>query len=342
MRIGNNPHKDQLIEKTPFTHQVVMPVYIPNQDDYFSDSLRILKLSLESLFKTTHSKTFFTIVNNGSSQVIIDYLEGLRNNGQIHELIHTVNIGKLNAVLKGLAGNNIELVTITDADVLFTGHWQLGTAKVFKTFPKVGVVGLVPQFNMFKSSCGNVIFDNFFSKKLKFLPIKSPKALAMFYRSIGWDETYNKDLLAYSIGLEHPDAHVFLGSGHFVATYKKQQFENLKSYLEYKLGGDSEGYLDSTPLDFDYWRVTTQENYAFHMGNVFEDWMLNTKNDQGVGSDEIISGFPKRVKANRLSYFLKNKLFYKLILSRRFSKVFYAWKQLPKEMISNYNSLKAK
>jgi hypothetical protein len=40
------------------------------------------------------------------------------------------------------------------------------------------------------------------------------------------------------------------------------------------MGGDSEGYLDKLPLKKDYWRFTTQDNYAYHMGNVYEDlWM---------------------------------------------------------------------
>ena len=341
MRIGYNPHKDQVLEKSEFIHQVVMPVYIPNQDGYFKDSLSILKLSLESLFKTTHNKTFFSIVNNGSCKTVTTYLDDLYKKGAIQELIQTTNIGKLNAVLKGLSGNNIELVTITDADVLFASGWQLETAKVFKTYPKAGVVGIVPQFNMFKSYSGNVIYDNLLNSKLKFLPIKSPKALALFYKSIGWDETYNKDFLKYGLGIENKEVNVLLGSGHFVATYKKQQFDTLKSYLGYKLGGNSEGYLDSAALKFDYWRVTTQENYAFHMGNVLEDWMHEVTINK-YNKDVIISGFSERQKIDRLSYFVKNKLFYKLVLNNRFSKLFYSWKKLPKEMINNYNCIKAK
>ncbi|WP_417236789.1 glycosyltransferase family A protein [Bizionia paragorgiae] len=341
MRIGNNPNKDQVLEKSEFTHQVVMPVFIPNQEGYFKDGLSILKLALESLFKTTHNRTFFSIVNNGSCDEVVDYLELLYMKGSIQELIHTTNIGKLNAILKGLVGNTIELVTITDADVLFTSGWQLETAKVFKTFPKVGVVGIVPQFNMFKSHCGNVIYDNLFNDKLKFLPIKSPKALALFYKSIGWDETYNKDFLKYGLGIENKVVNVLLGSGHFVATYKKQQFENIKSYLVYKLGGDSQSYLDLAALDYDYWRVTTQDNYAFHMGNVQEDWMSKL-NIEEINKDRVISGFSERQKINSISYFMKNKLFYKLILSKWFVKFFYRIKGLPKEIIMDFNKIVVK
>lgn len=338
MRKEYNPHKDQLLEKSEFIHQVVMPVYIPNQEDYFIDSLSILKLSLESLFKTTHKKTFFSIINNGSCQIVVNYLEELRREGQIHELIHTSNIGKLNAILKGLVGNNIELVTITDADVLFSSHWQLETSKVFKTFHKVGVVGIVPQFNMFKYHCGNVIFDNLFNKKLGFIPVKNPNAIINFYKSIGWDDSYNDDLLKYSLGLELDDMKVYIGSGHFVATYKKQMFQNMTAYIGYKLGGGSESYLDTFALKYDYWRVTTHDNYAYHMGNEYEDWMSQIK-FENVDESTIVSKFEVQKTLHPFLGFLKNKVFMKFLRHPTISKWFYKWKKLPKGIIENYNNL---
>lgn len=50
MRVGLNPNKDKIIENTDFFHQVIVPVYIPHQNDYFKDSFQILKFCLESLF----------------------------------------------------------------------------------------------------------------------------------------------------------------------------------------------------------------------------------------------------------------------------------------------------
>jgi hypothetical protein len=52
MRQGHNPHKDLIIEESFYNHQVVLPVYIPNQEGYFKDSFKILKLCIESVFKT--------------------------------------------------------------------------------------------------------------------------------------------------------------------------------------------------------------------------------------------------------------------------------------------------
>ena len=77
MRIGFNPQKDKKLHPSDFFHQVVVPVYIPNQKGYFKDSFSILKLCLDSLFRTSHKKTYFTVVNNGSCDEVRAYLDHL-------------------------------------------------------------------------------------------------------------------------------------------------------------------------------------------------------------------------------------------------------------------------
>jgi hypothetical protein len=336
MRIGYNPNKDQQQEQATYIHQVVIPVYIPNQEGYFRDSFKILQLCLNSLFATIHDKTFVTIVNNGSAGFIQDYLDELLKGDKIQELIVTHNIGKLNAILKGLAGNNIELVTISDADVLFLSNWQTETIKIFSQLPKVGVVGIVPQFKSYGNNCGNLIFDNFFNTNFKFIRVKNKNAMIRFYESIGWGRDYNQDYLEYNLGLEiAPDLKVYAGSGHFVATYKKDIFQEITSYLGYKLGGNSEAYLDFAPLKKGYWRVTTHDNYAFHLGNTLEDWMkMETMADN---YDECVDfNFEKRKKVSAISYFIKNKLFTKFISIKWTMELFLKWKKLPREMIKNF------
>ena len=52
MRVGSNPHKDKPQDESVYSHQVIIPVYIPNQEEYFKDSFKIFKLCIESLFAT--------------------------------------------------------------------------------------------------------------------------------------------------------------------------------------------------------------------------------------------------------------------------------------------------
>lgn len=335
MRIGLNPHKDKPQQESDYIHQVIIPVYIPNHDGYFKDVFEILRLCLSSLFATIHQKTFVTIVNNGSASLVKDYLDELLKKGQVQEVIHTHNIGKVNAILKGLAGNAIELVTISDADVLFLPNWQSQTVKVFNTIPSAGVVGIVPQFKMYETNCGTIIFDNLFNKKLQCIPVKNPNGLIRFYESIGWDTNYNQDYLKYSLGYKVEDLTVYVGSGHFVATYKKDMFKEITSFIGYKMGGVSEKYLDKAPLNKGYWRVTTYDNFAFHMGNTLEEWM-KSESDVTHEKENVNYGFAKNKNVHPIVYFIKNRLFVKFISIRWMVKLFLKWKNLPKEMIEKY------
>ncbi len=342
MRVGFNPHKDQLLRTPEYVHQVVIPVYIPHEEGYFKDGFKILKLCLNSLLATVHAKTFISIINNGSCTNVKLYLNDLYEQALIQELIHTENIGKLNAILKGIVGNKIPLVTIADADVLFLDHWQRETTKVFQKVPQAGVVGIVPQFKMYESNCGNVLWANLLNNKLRFCSVENKEALIRFYDSLGWDRNYNQDYLEQHLGLLiDSQLKVLIGSGHFVATYKKDIFENVVSYIGYKMGGDSEGYLDQLPLEKDYWRLTTHDNYAYHMGNVYEDWMVvPSKNNNEMDFSSI--QFSERKQINAISYFFKNRLFAKVLSFYWTNKLFLYGKHLPKHMIFNYHLISTK
>jgi hypothetical protein len=50
MRVGFNPHKTKY-RKVDYFHQVIIPVYIPNQEGILSDSFEILMLCFDSLSK---------------------------------------------------------------------------------------------------------------------------------------------------------------------------------------------------------------------------------------------------------------------------------------------------
>lgn len=338
MRKGLNPNKDQYLEFFKFTHQVIIPVYIPNEEGYFKDSFKIFKLCLKSLFQTIHDKTFITVVNNGSGSFVYEYVNELFISKKIHEVIHTENVGKLNAILKGLVGHNISLITISDADTLFLPDWQTETFKIFNSVPKAGVVGLTPQFKMYEAYCGNIIFENLLNKKMQFIPVKSPNALINFYDSIGWERNYNQDYLKFGLGLIYENLKCYIGSGHFVATYKKDIFDELKSFIEFKLGGESEKYLDVAPLKKGYWRLTTYDNFAFHMGNKHELWMDNVVEnfENHKGSTLEVKFFKLKYSISKFEFFIKNRLFVKLFSYRIFKKVFYWLNGLPKGMRSTY------
>jgi len=339
MRIGNNPHKKNSLHESNYTHQVIIPVFIPHHEDYFKDSFKIFQLCLNSLFITKHNETFITIVNNGSCDDVKEYLNDLFTNNLIHEVIHTDNVGKFNAVLKGIVGNHFPLVTISDSDVLFLDNWQNATVEVFNIFSKAGVVGLVPQFRSFGENSTNLIFETLFSKKVTFTSLEDINGIKKFYESLGWDTNYNQDYLKYILTIEEQNYKAIVGSGHFIATYRRELFDEIKTYSNLKMGPKALKYIDLLPLKFNLWRLTTNKNYAYHLGNTYENWMNYSIDSLAKNSQhrlEFISNSNQITKENRLLYFIKNKFFKKIFNKRKIRKIYYKYKGLSKYVASKY------
>ena len=340
MRKGNNPQKEKKIEITNKTHRVIIPLYIPELEAYYKESFKVFKMCINSLFKTTNKQTVITIVNNGSCIEVDNYLNELFQKKMIDEVINTQKVGKLNAVLKGIRASNEPFITITDADVLFQQNWLSETIKIFTSFKKVGVVGVAPQFKLYNNLSHNVIFDNFFSSNLKYTEVKEKKGLQKFYKSIGWNDDYNKDYLTYNLSIKKQNISALVGCGHFVATYKRCLFDNNLPFTNYSLGGTSEMlYLDLPAPQKNMWRLTTEYNFAYHMGNTVERWMLKKLDELDKEEVKTIV-FPSNtqlIKKNTpFLYFVKQRLFSRLFSFKWFQQFFYRIKGLPKKVAKKY------
>lgn len=338
MRQGFNPNKDQLLQPSKYKHQVIIPVYIPHFDDYFKDSLSILKLCIASLLRTSHDTTYITIVNSGSHAEVKAYLDTCLEEGKIHELIHTANIGKLNAIVKGLTGNKFPLVTISDADVLFLNDWQKATYEVFRAFPKAGFVSPTPSSRVLKKFTYNIIVQHLFSSKLRFTKVKNESALRSFAKSIGNPNFYNQHHLETYLTIAAGTNTAVVGGGHFVGTYRGLIFDKLPYlYSEYSLGGTSENDLLDRPIvDQSYWRLSTEDNYAYHLGNVEEAWMSETL--EGLSAEKVDIQFDvgPKIKSNKLMNKIQYVIFTKILLRKPIWRWFLKFKGLNKEAIDTY------
>lgn len=338
MRLGFNPNKDQETVSLTYSQQIIIPVYIPSQNDYFKDSFVILKLCLESLFRTVHKKTFITIVNNGSCQEVTNYVQELYLQKRIHEVLETTNIGKLNAILKGIVGHNFPLVTIADSDVLFLDGWQKASYSVFENFPKAGVVCPTPSSRSLRTFTANIYWDNFFSKKLAFSKVKNPLALKNFAVSVGNPDFYSKAHLENYFTVSSKNEKAVIGAGHFAGTYRGEIFNSLGvKYSNYKLGGSSENdILDIPVVKKGFWRLSTEDNYAYHMGNTLEDWMHDEVSKLEQNSTEVDFNIKSMQTSAKWVFIVKSKIFGKIILNKKIMKYFLIWKGLSKEQARNY------
>ncbi|MEM7086965.1 MAG: glycosyltransferase family A protein [Bacteroidota bacterium] len=339
MRKGLNPQKDKIEGEIQQYHQVVVPIYIPNEEGFFEHSFEVLKLSLESLFRTSHKQTYFTIVNNGSHDGIVKYLNTLLELEQIHELIHTHNIGKVNAVFKGVSGHQFPLVTVTDADVLFKDGWQKSTYDVFEEFPKTGFVTPTPNAKLLKFGTFDTIMYYWFSSKMSFKKPLNKDALKSFADSIENPEFYNEAHLNNILTLTGKKTNAVVGGGHFVATFRGTVFKNIKErYSKYKLGGKSvREFLDAPVIKKGYWRLSTQDNLAFHMGNIAEPWMREALQQLPESNDSEIS-LPKLtdIKRNWLLYKMKRVFFERILTKKLFWNRFLRRKGLSRGEANQY------
>lgn len=340
MRVGFNPHKDKKKEPNDFFHQVVIPVYIPNQEGYFRDSFAVLQYCLNSLFLTSNSKTYFSIIDNSSCTEVRNYLDKLFQEKKIHEIIHTTAIGKINAILKGIVGHNFPLVTISDADVLFLNNWQSETYNVFNAFPKAGVVSTTPNSRMVKHYTSSIFIDTLFSNKVQFNEVENPIAMQSFAESIGNLTFFKKIHLEKYLTIKSPNnMKAVIGAGHFVATYRGDNFNKIKSkYSEYSLGGDSvEIMLDKSAIENDLWRLSTTNNYTYHLGNTKEDWMEKVFNSiQNETNLDFQVPELKSISYNKFLLSFKINFLGKILFKKSIWKLFLQFKGLKKIDSNNY------
>jgi len=337
MRIGYNPNKNQLIEKFEGVHQVIIPVFIPNLTGYFRDSLKIFELSVQSLRLTSSKGTFITVVSNGCCDEVVKYINELYFQRIIQDVLHLKTPGKLNAILKGLVGQKFKFITITDADVLFENNWQDATYEIFKTFKKVGVVCPTPSSKSYNTNTGNILFEMLFSKKLQFSKVQNPLAMINFAESIGDKCFYNSNQLDQYLTLSKNGVKAVVGAGHFSGTYRGDIFKTIETlYTPYKLGGSSESkILDLWVVKCGFWRLSTSNNYARHMGNTYEQWMDEEFEKLTVNNNFMDDITLKDVKFKTFRFVIF-KIMNKLMTYRWFKNIFLKHKGLNKKYLGNY------
>lgn len=320
MRIGKNPAKGTQIEVDDAYHRIIIPVYIPKLEGFFKESLSVLKLCLTSLYTTVHSKTKISVASNGSCKEVNDFLGKELEALRIDELyIIKTSIGKINSIFKVMNTVKESIVTVSDADVLFSSGWQNEVEQVYLDYPKVGMVCPFSYSKGFRELTANIYFDNFFNKKIKIDKITNPAALEHFAKSIDNENFYSEIHKKYGIIYqEKGKSKVLIGAGHFVATFKRDVFEpySFQPQLR-KLANGERQFLDTPPVACGLWRVSTLNNFVYHMGNTIMPMYHEVINNN---SKDTFKDFPLEFRIQRQSAFLfklKNKYFARYVYSNR-------------------------
>ena len=325
MRIGINPQKEEKKVRMLTHHRIVIVVYIPNEEGFYKNSLNVFKVCLDSIIETTNSFTAITVVNNGSFDKVSILLQFYLKEKKIDTLIcHNTNIGKIDAQIGAARGCREKYITLTDADVLFVKGWQEKVEEIFFSFPNVGSVSPIPVRTGLYAGTSSVL-KQIILRNLKFKYILIPENLEnynKFLSSINWDLETDKNKKWPVV--ESNGVKAIIGSPHQVLTIDRDiLFITSPSNPSFTLvGGNSEHNYVDVPIDKSgKLRLATFHNYAFHMGNNLENWMINVQK-RNIGCELISkSNYYIPVSYDLFNSKLNNKLYslQKVIVKKLFS-----------------------
>ena len=241
-------------------------------------------------------------------------------------------------MLKGITGQQFPYITNADADVLFLENWQEATYEIYKVFPKTGAVSPTPNSKMLKFLTANIFFEKGLTQNISFSEVKNPQAMESFAKSIGNEKLFSKIHLDKYLTIKRNNFEALIGAGHFVVTYRSDIFDGLeKRYTNFILGGDSDFIFDFPVVKKGFWRLSTADNYAFHMGNTLEEWMLTTVEDlkENNLTCDIVPLLTK-MESNAFMNWFKIKVFSRLLFKKSIWRLFLRYKGLTKEEASFY------
>lgn len=287
-----NPQKEERKITMTTHHRIVLVVYIPDEQGFYEKSLAVFKTCLDSIISTINSKAAITVVNNGSFEKVSTLLDIYLKEKKIDVLVsHNTNIGKIDAQIGAARASREQYITLTDADILFVNGWQEKVEEVFASFKNVGSVSPIPVRTGVFAGTSSVL-KQILLKKIKFYYSAIPENFTNYNRfleSINWDLDTNENNKWPVV--ESNGCKAIVGSAHQVLTIDRDiLFATSPSNPSLTLvGGNSEHNYVDVPIDKSgKLRLSTFNNFAYHMGNNLEDWML-TVNENNLKKENFKS-----------------------------------------------------
>jgi hypothetical protein len=319
MRIGNNPNSNKVINVNSKSHRVIIPVYIPHQEEYFKDSLKIFKICIESLVQTINSDTAVTLISNGSCTEVNDYLIDLYKEFKVDKVVlFSENVGKMNAIISETRSSYEEFITFSDADVFFDKGWLKQTFEMFNNVAKAGFISMNPTPQNYTNAYSTILnnYLTILKNKKSTKDVCDFSDLTHFHSSIGKDSEFTDNMLSKPIYTLTANNYI-IGAGHFCCTIRKTPTLKFvpKEKSNFGVSGNSEAIYLDIPFDkTGYFRLSSPKAFVWHMGNTFEkEWALS-KLEHLKGFKEDDFSFSK-IKSNKrfflinlIPYFLRIKL----------------------------------
>lgn len=322
MRTGVNPEKFKTEKNVHYFHRVIVPVHIPESSNvYYKEAIEVLKVCLQSLFKSINNETTaITIINNASNTEVEELLSGYYKSGLINKyVIYRENKGKVNAIISEAKACFEDYVSIADSDVLFMESWENACFEIFNSYPKAGVVSPVPSQNLSLYYNRSLFYDLFLKGKIKYGKVVSDYDCELFLKGLGNAALLDRNNAEYSwkqkqYYLDKP-IRAIVGANHFVATYRREVLLWNKEFPQEKFKkGYEEYYLDFPADRLGWYRLSTPKTFAYHVGNELDDVVSKfCNNPKSKISQESFKAL-SRPRPSQTPYKLK-RIFFKVLRS---------------------------
>ncbi|MBN1230606.1 MAG: glycosyltransferase family 2 protein [Anaerolineales bacterium] len=285
VRIGQNPAKFMQDVPQPARITVVVVVYIPFLGGYYQESLNVLKLVLNSIWKNTTVEYDLMVFDNASCTEVRQYLAEMQAQEKIQFLILSdTNIGKAGAWNVAFNAAPGEFIAYADADVYHYPGWLKVQVDTLETFPQAGMVTGLPMLTPMQYSSATITWAE-----------KTPGVDYQIGRFLSWEDFWRH---ALSLGGDEEKAckffeenqdhcvvyqgkRYYIGASHFQFVTRKKVLQEVLPIPSNRPMGEVR-LLDEAINQKGYLRLCLDHWYNQHMGNtlpaagfLLEDDLIN-------------------------------------------------------------------
>ncbi len=270
MRVGQNPAKFVTQVAQPQRITVALVTYIPFLAGYYTQSLDVLKVCLQSIWENTDLDYDLLVFDNASCSETRQFLYQALERGKIQFLwLADKNIGKAGAWNIIFGGAPGEIIAYADSDVYFYPGWLSNLVRDLETFPNAGMITGMPLGGPVELSASTIQWaQNNPDMQLqtgKFLPWEDYWRHA---RSLGKSEEEAQEIYQshQDILLSYKGQKWVVGAGHFqFIAYRKVLQEVLPIPSQRPMGQVMA--LDAAINEKGYLRLSTTNWWVQHLGN---------------------------------------------------------------------------
>jgi len=269
-RFGQNPAKTMKEVAQPAEVTVAVVVYIPFTGGYYSESLEVLKLCLESIWANTNRAYDLMVFDNASCPEVREYLLDAHEAGKIQYLVFSEkNVGKAGAWNYVFGAAPGKYVAYADSDIYHYPGWLDPQIEILEKFPQAGMVTGLPMLTPEEFSSSTVAWaqetPEVTLERGRFLPWED------FWRhavSLGGDEARARQFYEENedICVLHRGERYYVGASHFQFVGRKAVFQSVLPIPSERPMGQVR-LLDEAINAKGYLRLCTAEWYNQHMGN---------------------------------------------------------------------------